>query len=91
METNLLYIDKLGCNPTVNQTQQHHKTILYSVFTLHQVVLDPLYTSSINNRSYKVLEPKNPFGKKHPQSSIQKCMIVIAQRLVNIASKKKTS
>ena len=25
--------------------------------------------------------------KKHPQSSIQKCMIVIAQRLVNIASK----
>ena len=57
------YIDKLGCNPTVNQTQQHHKATLYSVFTLHQVGLDPLYTSSINNRSYKYYNPKNPFEK----------------------------
>ena len=82
------YIDKLGCNPTVNQTQQHHKTTLYSVFTLHQVGLDPLYTSSINNRSYKYQNPRILLGKKHPQSSIQKYMMVIAQRLVNIASQK---
>jgi hypothetical protein len=48
----------LGCNPTVNQTQQHHKTTLYSIFTPHQVGLDPLYTSSINNRSYKYKNPE---------------------------------
>ena len=57
------YIDKLGCNPTVNQTQQHHKTTLYSVFTLHQVGLDPLYTSSINNWSYKYKNPRILLGK----------------------------
>ena len=58
------YIDKLGCNPTVNQTQQHHKTTLYSVFTLHQVGLDPIYTSSINNQSYKYKNPRILLGKK---------------------------
>jgi hypothetical protein len=47
------YIDKLGCNPTFNQTQQHDKTTLYSVFIPHQAGLDPLYTNSINNWSYK--------------------------------------
>jgi hypothetical protein len=63
------YIDKLGCNPTVNQTQQHHKTTLYSVFTLHQVGLDPLYTSSINNRSYKYKDPRILLGKNiHSQA-----------------------